>query len=466
MQNLVYNASPTLAQFHADDSFVRGVMGPVGSGKSTGMCMEIASRALRQAPSWDGMRRSRWAVIRATYPELKSTTIKTWVDWFREDWYGPVVYSTPIVHKVRLSKDTYLEVYFLALDRPEDIRKLLSLELTGGWINEARESAKEILDALTGRVGRYPSKREGGATWSGVLLDTNPPGDDHWWYDLAEENTPEGYRFWSQPSGLSPEAENIANLPDQYYQRLLAGKTKEWVQVYVHGQYGHTLDGKPVYEHDWRDEEHVAKFDMVPIPNREIVLGWDFGLTPACIIGQVTPFGQLRILDEVVGDNIGIEQFASGYVLPLLRTRYKDCPIVSVGDPSGVSKTPTDERTVFEVLDKLGIPTQPAPSNNPLKRIEAVRFWLNLQRGKLPGFQMNKRVKVLRRGFNGGYHYKRMQVAGSVARYQDKPDKNWASHPHDGLQYLCLQLAPDLKQTGGTPPPQLTFRPADAVAGF
>lgn len=160
-KNVVYNASPTLAKFHADDSFVRGIRGPVGSGKSVGMCMEVASRAMRQEPAWDGIRRTRWVVIRNSYPELVSTTIKTWVDWFREDWYGPVVYSTPITHKLWLNKETYVEVFFLALDRPDEIRKLLSLEVTGGWINEAREIPKEILDALTGRVGRYPSKREG-----------------------------------------------------------------------------------------------------------------------------------------------------------------------------------------------------------------------------------------------------------------------------------------------------------------
>ena len=49
-----------------------------------------------------------------------------------------------------------LEVMFIALDRPDDLRKLLSLELTGAWINEAREIPKAILDGLTARVGRFP----------------------------------------------------------------------------------------------------------------------------------------------------------------------------------------------------------------------------------------------------------------------------------------------------------------------
>ena len=55
------------------------------------------------------------------------------------------------------------------------------MELTGVWINEAREIPKSIIDACTMRVGRYPSMREGGASWSGVIADTNAPEEDHWW---------------------------------------------------------------------------------------------------------------------------------------------------------------------------------------------------------------------------------------------------------------------------------------------
>ncbi|MDK2126979.1 hypothetical protein [Parachitinimonas caeni] len=33
----------------------------------------------------------------------------------------------------------------------------------------------------------------------------------------------------------------------------------------------------------------------------------------------------------------------------------------------------------------------------------------------------------------------RLAVAGK-ARFQDYPDKNQASHPHDALQYVCLGL--------------------------
>ena len=41
---------------------------------------------------------------------------------------------------------------------------------------------------------------------------------------------------------------------------------------------------------------------------------------------------------------------------------------------------------------------------------------------------------MLRKGFAGGYHYRRLKVAGDE-RYHDEPNKNGFSHVHDALQY-------------------------------
>ena len=48
MIELNYSAEKTIAEFHADNSFVRGIRGPVGSGKSVGCCFEILQRAWLQ----------------------------------------------------------------------------------------------------------------------------------------------------------------------------------------------------------------------------------------------------------------------------------------------------------------------------------------------------------------------------------------------------------------------------------
>ena len=59
-----------LKQFMKDDTFFRGIRGPVGSGKSVGCCVEVFRRALQQEKNSEGIRRSRWAIIRNTYKEL------------------------------------------------------------------------------------------------------------------------------------------------------------------------------------------------------------------------------------------------------------------------------------------------------------------------------------------------------------------------------------------------------------
>ena len=53
-----------------------------------------------------------------------------------------------------------------------------------------------------------------------------------------------------------------------------------------------------------------------------------------------------------------------------------------------------------------------------------------------PGFVLDPKCVNLKKGFNGGYHYRRLQTSGN--RYDEKPMKNRYSHCHDALQYLMM----------------------------
>lgn len=152
-----YSPVPTVKSFALSDKFIRGVMGPFGSGKSSGCVMEIIRRAHEQVPSSDGVKRSRWAVIRNTYPQLRDTTIKTFHDWVPPKQFGQWK-SQDHDYIITGFKGVHLEVMFRALDRPDQVSNLLSLELTGAWINEAREVPKVIFEALQGRVGKIPRR--------------------------------------------------------------------------------------------------------------------------------------------------------------------------------------------------------------------------------------------------------------------------------------------------------------------
>ena len=304
-----------LKSFMKDDTFFRGIRGPVGSGKSVGCCIEVFRRALAQEKSEDGRRKSRWAIIRNTNPQLRTTTIKTWLDWFPENDWGKFTWSVPYTHHIKKG-DLDLEVLFLALDRPEDVKKLLSLELTGIWINEAREIPKSIIDACTMRVGRYPSMREGGPTWTGVIADTNAPEEDHWWPIMSGEVPipdhipreqakmlvkPDNWKFFTQPAGMvesknkegeledyipNPLAENSKNMMKSYYPNLIQGKTKSWIDVYVMNRLGHIQDGKPVYSM-FAPDVHVAKEEIPVAGGQPVYVGVDFGLSPAAGLAVV-----------------------------------------------------------------------------------------------------------------------------------------------------------------------------------
>lgn len=461
-----YRPSPTLSRFHKSLPLVRGILGPIGSGKSVGCIMECWRIAMCQAPDARGVRWSRGAVIRNTYGELKSTTIKTWQEWIPDE-VCSIVYDAPIRGVIDMPHPdgktrVHCEVLFLALDKPKDVKKLLSLELTWAFINEARELPWSIVLAVRSRLGRYPRKDVAPLTRTCLIMDTNPPDTDHWWYKVAEEGkAPAGdndgepfsaddFAFFRQPGALirlpngkylpNPAAENVQNhqLGYRYWLNQIAGASTEWIKVYVLGQYGFVVDGKPVYP-EYRDDVHYRP-GLQPIKGLPLLLGFDFGLTPACIIGQATPRGQLRVLDEIISDRMGIEQFASRVVLPHLALDYGDWPLAKIptaGDPAGETPAQTDERTCFDVLQANGFVMRSVPTNAFVPRREAVASYLTRMDGGDPGLLLSERCRVLRKGFMGGYSLRRMAVPGREI-YRDEPDKDMYSHPHDGLQYLAL----------------------------
>ena len=454
-----------LRTYMKSDKFVRGIRGPVGSGKSVGSCVELFRRASQQEPSpKDGKRKSRWAVVRNTNPQLKTTTIKTWLDWFPEEVFGKFLWSVPYTHNIHLG-DIEMEVVFLALDRPEDVRKLLSLDLTGVWVNEAREVSKTIIDACTMRAGRYPSMKDGGPTWFGVIMDTNAPEDDHWWPIMSGESPPPDYisqeerltlvkpddwEFFTQPAGmieekndegetvdyqLNPLAENYSNLPPTYYPRIITGKAKSWIDVYVLNKFGTVEEGKPVYPM-FNEGTHIAKETVNLNPDMPVYIGIDFGLTPSAAFGQRSPTGRWYVFRELVATDMGALKFAE-----ILRNEISlICPhneLKIYGDPAGDHRAQSNESTPFQMMRASGINAIPAPSNDPVVRIEAVQNVLNRMVDGHSGFLIDPCCKTLIKGFRSGYQYRRVGVSGE-ARYEEKPSKNKYSHPHDALQYMII----------------------------
>jgi hypothetical protein len=453
-----YAPAPTGAKFHASDAYTKAIVGPIGSGKSVTCVMEVYLRCLTQRP-FNGVRRSRWAIIRNSYPELEATTIKTFCDWIPErkpngEIYCKVNHSRPPTALLmdRLSDGTqvHAEFHFLSLDKDEDVKKLLSLELTGAWINEAKEVPKSVWDMAYGRTDRYPSKRQGGSSWHGVIMDTNPPDDESDFYKLFEITKPQGYALFKQPPAIVklkikgkigedmygpnlgdmgyPPAENVDNHNSgfDYWLRQVHGKDPEWIKVYLMGMYGNIMSGKPVY-HEYMDQLHCALSNLEPYRGLPLIIGLDFGLTPSAAICQISPKGQFRTIDELVADDMGVRRFARDFLKPHLMNAYAGMPYTAIGDPAGNQRSQPTEVTCMQELESAGIVCQMARTNEFVARREAVAGYLNRLVEGNPGFLLSPNCKQLRKGFQGGYHYRKIQISGTN-RFAETPEKNKFSH--------------------------------------
>jgi hypothetical protein len=468
---------PEGAKFLFDTtSLVSGIRGPFGSGKSVLCCHRILKHCQEQAPYeirnangrvMERIRYSRWAIIRNTFPELKLTTVKTWRDWV-PDHLGKFAWSAPYTHYLdyELPDGTVVkaEIIFLALDKPDDVKKLLSLELTGAFVNEAREVPKEIIDALTGRIGRYPSPMMGGPTWSGVIMDTNSPGEEHWWPIMAGDVEPpewmtederkmlvkpRGFTFYTQPPAMlevfdstgkvsgyemNPERANKA-LPDAYYLNMIEGKSRTWIRIYVLNQYSDMVSGKAVYQ-TFSDEQHIAPAVIPPNPNYSIVVGIDYGRTPAAVFMQYID-SRLIVIDEFLLSGVSTITFARMLKSHIVRRGWQNFTVVMYGDPSGDDMKETSDSAPSTIMRSQGLNVRAAPTNDPLIRIEAVSALLSLMTPQGPSFVIGPNCHHLIAGFRGAYHFAPIGGLRS-GQYDTRPKKNRASHPHDALQYGAL----------------------------
>ena len=420
----------------ASDSKMRVLMGPVGSGKSVASCFEVIRRASQQKANKQGIRKSRVAIVRETARQLQDTTIKTFLDWFPPGVCGNFMRTTKtFFFKVG---DVECEVMFRALDDADDVANLNSLELTFAWFNECRDIHPDIVDAMSKRIGRFPSSKDGGPSWFGMWGDTNPPTMDTWWYyqmeglDSKDGVSPNdnGWDVFKQPSGRSPLAENIENLPDGYYDTQ--GRSDEYVRVYVDGEYGLSSAGQPVYKY-FRPDYHIAAQTLRPIINgvRPIVIGMDLGLTPAAVIGQQDPRGRTLILDEAVSFDMGIQRFVRTILKPLIFERFTGAPVMVICDPAGIQRAQTDERSAVDIIKAEGLRVMPAKTNSVSARLSSVDDYLMRQVDGDAAFLLDPKCTQLKAAMMGGYRFHKKN--GNI-------EKNKHSHVAEALQYLMLHI--------------------------
>jgi hypothetical protein len=465
-------ASPTMRDFMLSDAYVRVLAGPIGSGKSVCCAHELMRWATTQNPNHEGIRKTRFLIVRNTSDQLKSTTFKTIIDWFPPEVYGNYkVTDKTIYYTLRLPDNTIVktEWMFIALDTPDDVRKALSLEATGLWGNEARELHPDVVDGLLMRVNRYPSMKDGGATRPGAIFDTNMPNEDTWWEDKME-NPPKNWSVHLQPPAIidldtyrekyrkepsesalilsgeeklyavDPAHDNYDNLAKTYYPNTGEGKTEDFIRVYLRCQYGRSLGGLPVFEKSFNPDKHIAT-GLQPVMSSEypLCVGLDFGRTPAAVIGQLTPRGQVILIGEVCAENMGMEKFIKTKLAPYMYERFHLLPFYLAPDPAGFQKTQLGEMSPAGWLQQQGFELARPLTNDLEPRIQAVEGLLLDSTDTSPRFQIDaEHCPLTTQGLKGKYRWKVDKYGQLNATPQIV--KNEFSHPCEALQYLALVI--------------------------
>ena len=250
----------------------------------------------------------------------------------------------------------------LPLETPEDQKRILSMNLTGAFVSEAIEIDFDLMVAIAGRCGRFPSAADGGASWYGVVLDSNMPTEGTPWQKTVA-TPPPGWQVFVQPSGLSAEAENLNWLlqtpttlalpidhPErlakgrEYYERLSTSTNPAWVKRYVMAEFGPDPSGAAVYAGMFFSGFH-CRDELLVIPGAPLLIGLDLGRDPWAVLGQIDSMSRLLVHEEIPADDIGLR-----LQLPRIRQvvsgrRYVGCPVCIIFDPAGMAKSQHDELT-------------------------------------------------------------------------------------------------------------------------
>ena len=454
-----YIPSNTGRRFHDDDtSMVKVLMSGVGMGKTVTLLHELFFRACAQLPNGEGVRRTRWIVVRASYSQLKSTTIRTFIEWFGH--IATIVYDSPIraTIRVNLPDGTRLdtEFLFMSLDGDDAMDQLLSFEITGGAVNELAEiRSTKILKNLLQRCARFPPMSDGvKCTWHGVIGDMNPPPIGSWLYNLFKVDMPERHALYAYPSPITverdindpddvnkvkyipnPEAENVNNLPKgyDYWIDIARANIHDWDYVvrFVIGDFPFGGSGRPIYPM-FSHSRHV-KPEVSHLPGSVLMVGMDFGFKPAAAICQYHS-GRLNLIEEIVTEDCSLTEFLDDHLIPLLRTKYMNYKVVICGDPSGDDGTSTiDRATSYQTLRKYNLRVYKPITNRFKPRREAVMDILT----RREGFAVHPSCTIFIGGAASGYCWKEQKSGG----HRQVPDKtNIYSHVQDAFQCVALYL--------------------------
>jgi len=280
-----------------------------------------------------------------------------------------------------------------------------------------------------------------------IVFDTMNEDSDR---DVPSANTiikhpMQGVRFWRNPQNKFAVIEihytADPNKRDPEFKRMLKASLPRRKYLQEYELNWDTFEGLPVYgDYGSHHEVYDRPEPKLGLP---LLCGWDFGLTPACIVGQLQG-DQLIILREFIAKNKPISIFAPE-VVHQLRTIYPEWHDEEKDyrhyiDPAGFGRKDTDASTCALIMEQAAkikqvFPGAPMSNDFEARKSAVENFLIKHTRGG-PGIQLYEpTAPITVKGFRGGYQYP--ESYGEIEPTKLRPLKNEYSHPHDALQYLC-----------------------------
>lgn len=387
-------------------------VGGIGSGKSLIGCVTVIT--------WATMYPGDYVIARQYMPELRDTTMKTFLDICPPELLKDfkVQEAKAVIRGVNGDST----VLFRGL---EEFNKLRSLNLSGFYIDEANQVSEDAFMLLQGRLRNQSGLRKG-------IVTTNPSGHDwvyRWFFKKDHINSDEVKKKFALIK--APSTEN-KHLPEGYVESMLATWSPERIKREIEGSFD-AFEGM-VYP-EFRRDIHVVRPFRVPKEWRRIV-GIDHGYrNPTAFIWAAQDGdGDLYVYKEYYEKERTIEENCL-HVKKALKG--VECGYI---DPSTRARRPKDGRSDYDWYNEYLPGFSIVPGNNSKTAgIDRVKSLLKPDKqGKPRIYIFDNCVNLL--GEISKYRYAELPARSAGKLSEKEEPMKVDDHALDALRYLVMSL--------------------------
>lgn len=422
----------SLALREGSPKYIRYV-GGIGSGKTLIGCVAVLTWAVQYPGDY--------LIARQFMPELKDTTLKTFLDIVHMVGKEVMIEHRVAENIVRIrSRNGVATILFRGLEEPD---KLRSLNLNGFYIDEAAQVSEAAFMLLQGRLrGRYVRKG---------ILTQNSGGHDWTWRWFVKKDTFKDEKTKAEFVSIKAPSTENKHLPDGYVETILQSWSDERIRREIYADED-AFEGQ-VYQ-EFRSDTHVIKPFKIP-DEWTRVIGADHGFRnpSAWLWGAVDYDGNVYIYREFYKKEWLIEEIVKGKLWPDGRKEpgvldmmydpakkaYEHISEIRI-DPSTRARRGTNGKSDWDAyVDALpeGMPLLPA-NNEKTAGIDRVKSYLkiNAKTHKPKLFIFDTCANLVEE--IAKYRYEELPLSQQGKKNEKEEPRKVDDHACDALRYLIM----------------------------